>query len=95
MIEVRAESMSRATSSGLSTVGSRLGHLGKGMHSARKWRRSVLTNKKRKADTCWLTVREPSFFSLEQVSLILPDLFGPELIGRLVKVLGELADDPE
>jgi hypothetical protein len=32
---------------------------------------------------------------LRQLSLILPDLFGPELVGRLVKILGELADDPE
>jgi hypothetical protein len=29
------------------------------------------------------------------MSLILPDLFGPELVGGLVKILGELADDPE
>ena len=29
------------------------------------------------------------------MSLILPDLFGPELIGRPVKVLRELADDPD
>jgi hypothetical protein len=29
------------------------------------------------------------------MSLILPDLFGPELVGRLVKILGELADDSE
>jgi hypothetical protein len=32
---------------------------------------------------------------LKQMSLILPDLFGPELVGRLVKVLRELADDPD
>jgi hypothetical protein len=29
------------------------------------------------------------------VSLILPDLFGPELIGRLMKIVCELADDPQ
>ena len=41
------------------------------------------------------TVWEPANLALKQVSLILPDLFGPELIGRLVKILGKLADDPE
>jgi len=42
-------------------VGSRLGHLGKGMYSVRKWRRRVLTNRKRSADTYWLTVNGESF----------------------------------
>jgi hypothetical protein len=32
---------------------------------------------------------------LEQMGLILPDLLGPELVGRLVKVRRELADDPD
>jgi hypothetical protein len=27
------------------------------------------------------------------MGLILPDLLGPELIGRLVKILGKVADD--
>jgi hypothetical protein len=54
--------MSRATSSGLSTVGSRLGHFGKGMNSERKWRRNVLMNKKRNADACCATVAAVNFF---------------------------------
>jgi len=29
------------------------------------------------------------------MGLILPDLLGPELVGRLVKVLRKLADDPD
>jgi hypothetical protein len=29
------------------------------------------------------------------MSLILPDLFGPQLVGRLVKIIGKLADDSE
>jgi len=28
------------------------------------------------------------------MSLILPDLLGPQLVGRLVKMLRELTDDP-
>jgi len=49
------------TSSGSSTTGSRLGDLGNGMCSVRKWRRSVLTKKKRSAETYWLTVDALSF----------------------------------
>jgi hypothetical protein len=39
--------------------------------------------------------RRSQLLHLEQMGLILPDLLGPELVGRLVKVLRELADDPD
>ena len=35
--------------------------------------------------TSWSEIGEPDT----------ADLFGPELVGRQVKILGELADDPE
>jgi hypothetical protein len=53
--------MSRVTSSGLSTVGSRLGHFGNGMNSDRKWRRNVLMNKNRNAEACCAAVEAANF----------------------------------
>jgi hypothetical protein len=58
-----AASISLDTSSGLSTVGRRLRDFGNGMYSARKCRRSVFTNKKRNADTYWLTVAGANFLA--------------------------------
>jgi hypothetical protein len=52
MDQVPVESMSHATSFRLSTVGGCLWHLGNGMASDRLDRRSVLTNRKRKASPC-------------------------------------------
>ena len=49
-IRFRAESISRATSSGLSTVGSFRGHLGNEISSGRYGRRRVLTKKNRRAE---------------------------------------------
>src|SRR6516164_11499269 len=87
--------MSRVTSSGSSTTGSRLGDLGNGMCSVRKWRRSVLTKRKRSAETYWLTVDALSFLVWNRYAWLLSNLLRSELVGRLIKMLGKVTDDAD
>jgi hypothetical protein len=60
-MEIPSPVNERLTSSGLSTVGNRTGHLGKGMNSDRKWRPSVLMKKKRKAEAWDATLAAVNF----------------------------------
>src|ERR1700692_391022 len=86
-IRFRAESISRATSSGLSTVGSFREHLGNGILSDGYGRLSVLTKRNRSAEQRLWIVRCDSFRSRKQMNLILPDVAWAQALGRAMEVL--------
>jgi len=65
------------------------------MCSVRKWRRSVLTKRKRSAETYWLTVDALSFLVWNRYAWLLSNLLRSELVGRLIKMLGKVTDDAD
>jgi len=85
-IRFRAESISRATSSGLSTVGSFRGHLGNGISSSRYGRRRVLTKRKRSAEDRLRMVRATAS-DREQMNLVLPNVARAQALRRAMEVL--------
>src|SRR5271165_5492432 len=85
--------MSRATSSGLSTVGSRLGGFRKRDAVRQKVPSQRFDEQEAQRGHVLRDRGRSQLLGLEQVSLILPYLLGAELVGRLVKMFRELPHD--
>ena len=64
------------------------------MYAAKKVLRSVFTKKKRSAAGVLGHGCRRELFHLKQMSLVLTNLFWAKLVGRAMKILREIMDDP-